>query len=171
MTLAFDDTRRSQDLTIFYEHQHFLYLRISSYIFYSFLILINGIRFCDLIKSEIFDLIKGEILCILFCSCASSIIIFRLDVTFPRTCSRSAIPRSSTLHSSRRAGYPSRGTRVRQLLHDRSNFSVTTAKPAADRHLPREGWFPRLASPPPPPPAPLCPSCSRRIGWFDKRGG
>lgn len=32
---------------------------------------------------------------------------------------------------------------MRQLLHDRSNFSVTTGKPAAvptDRHLPREGW-------------------------------
>lgn len=51
-------------------------------------------------------------------------------------------PSLATLHSSRRGGHPSRGRRVRQLLHDRSNFSVTTAKPAANRHLPREGWIP-----------------------------
>ena len=43
---------------------------------------------------------------------------------------------------------PARGRRVRQLLHDRSNFSVTTGKPAAvptDRHLPREGWAHRAS--------------------------
>jgi len=62
-------------------------------------------------------------------------------------------------------GRPSRGKRVRQLLHDRSNFSVTTGKPAAvstDRHLPREGWLLR------PHPSLTLPS---QMGWLDKRGG